>query len=129
MNAQLKFIGEIETPFTELEQCPNYTVKNGEKCTIIVYPEFASAMLGLSVSKKILVLYWFDHSNRELLLQEKLYSKDIVGTFTLRSPHRPNPIAASTVEILEIIDNTIVVRGLDCLSGTKLLDIKPHVDE
>jgi tRNA (Thr-GGU) A37 N-methylase len=44
--------------------------------------------------------------------------------FSMRTPPRPNPIAASDVEILEVRKDEIEVFGLDCLDGTPLLDIK-----
>jgi tRNA (Thr-GGU) A37 N-methylase len=48
------------------------------------------------------------------------------GTFALRSPARPNPIALSVVKLLGIAGNRLEVIGLDCLDGTPLLDIKPY---
>ena len=48
------------------------------------------------------------------------------GTFALRSPVRPNPIAASVVRLLHIDGNVLSVVGLDCLDNTPLLDIKPY---
>ena len=48
------------------------------------------------------------------------------GTFALRSPARPNPIAMSVVKLLRIDGNTLSVVGLDCLDGTPLIDIKPY---
>ena len=47
------------------------------------------------------------------------------GTFALRSPVRPNPIASSVVELVSVEGTTLHVRGLDCLDGTPLLDLKP----
>jgi len=47
------------------------------------------------------------------------------GTFSLRSPARPNPIGTSIVQLLGIDGATLLVRGLDCLDGTPLLDLKP----
>ncbi len=127
MQAELTFIGEITTPYTDLAQCPNFTVADGEECTVTVYAEFAQALLGLQEGDAILLLYWFDQSQRNLLVQKKLHSEEVVGTFTLRSPHRPNPIALAHVKIKRMSANTLIVQGLDCLSGTKLLDIKPAV--
>jgi tRNA (Thr-GGU) A37 N-methylase len=43
----------------------------------------------------------------------------------LRSPVRPNPIGSSVVELIDIEDQVLRVRGLDCLDGTPLLDLKP----
>lgn len=48
-----------------------------------------------------------------------------MGTFALRSPVRPNPIGLSKVTLVRIEEGTVVVRGLDCLDGTPLIDIKP----
>ncbi len=127
MQAKLTFIGEITTPYTDLAQCPHFTVTNGKECTVTVYAEFAQAMLGLQEGDAILLLYWFDQSQRNLLVQKRLHSEEVTGTFALRSPHRPNPIALARVEIKRISANTLTVQGLDCLSGTKLLDIKPAI--
>ena len=44
---------------------------------------------------------------------------------SLRSPVRPNPIATSIVRFVALEGNTVLVRGLDCLDETPLLDIKP----
>ena len=48
------------------------------------------------------------------------------GTFALRSPARPNPIAVSVARLVRIDGNTLSVVGIDCLDGTPLLDIKPY---
>jgi tRNA (Thr-GGU) A37 N-methylase len=56
---------------------------------------------------------------------------EIAGTLPpamdgLRSPVRPNPIASSIVELVAVHDNIVEVRGLDCLDGTPLIDVKPE---
>jgi len=47
------------------------------------------------------------------------------GTFSLRSPARPNPIGTSIAKLVSIEGAIVTVRGLDCLDGTPLLDLKP----
>ena len=49
------------------------------------------------------------------------------GVFGTRSPHRPNPVGISSVELLGIEGLRIRVRNLDLLDGTPILDIKPYV--
>jgi len=49
------------------------------------------------------------------------------GVFATRSPRRPNPIALTVVELLRREANTLLVRGLDMLDGTPILDIKPYL--
>ena len=47
--------------------------------------------------------------------------------FAIRSPHRPNHIGLSIVEIKKIRGNKLFFTGVDMLDGTPLLDIKPYV--
>lgn len=49
------------------------------------------------------------------------------GVLATRSPHRPNPIGLSAVELLAVDGNRLHVRGMDLLDGTPILDIKPYV--
>lgn len=44
-----------------------------------------------------------------------------------RSPHRPNSIGLSAVELVRIEGRTLHLRGVDLLDGTPVLDIKPYV--
>ena len=44
-----------------------------------------------------------------------------------RSPHRPNAIGLSAVELVTVGDGILQVRGIDLLDGTPILDIKPYV--
>jgi tRNA (Thr-GGU) A37 N-methylase len=52
-----------------------------------------------------------------------------VKVFATRMPVRPNPIGLSVVELLEFSPATgeLVVRGLDAVDGTPVLDIKPYI--
>jgi tRNA (Thr-GGU) A37 N-methylase len=43
----------------------------------------------------------------------------------LRTPVRPNPIGTSIVKLISIEQSMLIVRGLDCLDGTPLIDLKP----
>jgi len=84
-------------------------------------------LTGLQPGQKILILYWFENTDRTTNKQESNNGEELIGTFALRSPHRPNPIGAAVLPI-ETIDNGVVsVKGLDCLNGTHLLDIKPAI--
>jgi tRNA-Thr(GGU) m(6)t(6)A37 methyltransferase TsaA len=74
----------------------------------------------------LLVLYWMDRSPRNIVLQNPRHYGELRGTFALRSPARPNPIAASVVRLVKRDEAKLSVVGLDCLDGTPLLDIKPY---
>lgn len=49
------------------------------------------------------------------------------GVLATRSPHRPNPIGLSAVEMVAVEGRCVRVRGVDLLDGTPVLDIKPYV--
>jgi tRNA (adenine37-N6)-methyltransferase len=47
------------------------------------------------------------------------------GTFSLRSPVRPNPIGTALATLVTREGPVLKVRGLDCLDMTPLIDLKP----
>ncbi len=49
------------------------------------------------------------------------------GTFATRSPRRPNAIGLSLAEIVAVDELAVVIAGLDLLTGTPVLDLKPYV--
>jgi tRNA-Thr(GGU) m(6)t(6)A37 methyltransferase TsaA len=51
------------------------------------------------------------------------------GVFSTRSPLRPNHIGLSIVELLKVKENRLIIRGIDVLDGTPLLDIKPYISQ
>jgi len=50
-----------------------------------------------------------------------------VGIFSTRSPHRPNPIGLTLAKLEKIKGTQVEVSGLDLISGTPVLDIKPYI--
>jgi tRNA-Thr(GGU) m(6)t(6)A37 methyltransferase TsaA len=52
-----------------------------------------------------------------------------VGIFAQRASGRPNRIGVSTCKLLGVAGTTVVVRGLDAIDGTPVLDMKPHLLE
>jgi len=71
------------------------------------------------------VIYWLDRSRRNLVLQSPKHDGKTRGTFSLRSPVRPNPIGTSIVKLVGVEGSHVLVRGLDCLDETPLIDLKP----
>jgi tRNA (Thr-GGU) A37 N-methylase len=67
-----------------------------------------------------------NEARRDLIQQVPGHLGRARGTFALRSPVRPNPIALAVVVILAIEGTSITVRKVDCVDGTPLVDIKPY---
>lgn len=125
-DAGLYFIGRIRTPWTRREDCPKNSRESEAVCTIEVDERYAAALKNVESCSHLLVLYWMDKARRDLVLQVPRHYGEQRGTFALRSPARPNPIAASVATLLQVAGNRLTVIGLDCLDGTPLLDIKPY---
>ena len=118
-------IGQIKTPYRSIDDCPRNQMTEGPECRIVVSDAFAGGLYGLVPGARILILYWLDQATFGKLKQTSRLSGETKGIFALRTPSRPNPVAAAVVTIDAINGNELVVRGLDCVDGTPLLDIKP----
>lgn len=125
-DAGLWFIGRIATPWTARADCPRGgDVEAGPVCRITVFEPWVAGLDGLAAHPFIQVLYWMHEARRDLVRQSPRHVEGPRGTFALRSPMRPNPIASSVVRLLGVEGPVVSTRGLDCLDGTPLLDLKP----
>ena len=125
-DAGLYFIGTIHTPWRTRRECPKRGSLDGPVCSIVVDERWRMALSGLAGHQRVQVLYWMQRARRDLVLQTPFSTMQTTGTIALRSPVRPNPIASSVVELVAIDGTTLQVRGLDCVDGTPLLDLKPE---
>jgi tRNA-Thr(GGU) m(6)t(6)A37 methyltransferase TsaA len=125
-DACLYFIGSIRTPWQRREDCPKNPRESEAVCTVVVDPRWMQALQGLDTVSHVVVLYWMDRARRDLVIQSPHHYTERRGTFALRSPVRPNPIAVSVARLLAVHGNELSVIGLDCLDGTPLLDLKPY---
>jgi tRNA-Thr(GGU) m(6)t(6)A37 methyltransferase TsaA len=124
-DAGLVFIGRIHTPWTSRLVTPPQGRLDGPVCRIELFEPWAQALDGLEEFERVEVLYWLHLSRRDLVRQSLADDGATRGTFALRSPVRPNPIGTQIAALVGIEGNTVLVRGLDCVDGTPLLDLKP----
>jgi tRNA (adenine37-N6)-methyltransferase len=125
-DAGVYFIGTIRTPWRVRSECPKRGSLDGPVCTIAVDARWRQALTDLTTHQRIQVLYWMHQARRDLVLQSPLRTGQTTGSFALRSPVRPNPIASSVVALMAVEGTLLHVRGLDCLDGTPLIDLKPE---
>jgi tRNA-Thr(GGU) m(6)t(6)A37 methyltransferase TsaA len=125
-DASLYFIGRIRTPWKRTEDCPKNARGSDAVCTVELDPRWREGLSGLETVSHLLLLYWMDKARRDLVLQSPRHYAEHRGTFALRSPARPNPIAVSVARLVRIEGSTLTVVGVDCVDNTPLLDIKPY---
>jgi tRNA (adenine37-N6)-methyltransferase len=124
-DAGLVFIGRIHTPWTSRMETPRQGRADGPLCRIEVFEPWVQALDSVAQFERIEVLYWLHLSRRDLVMQSPASDGTSRGTFSLRSPARPNPIGTAIAHLVGIEGAILSVRGLDCLDGTPLLDLKP----
>jgi len=124
-DAGLVFIGRIRTPWQSRLVCPRQGRSDGPVCHIELFEPWVRALDGITAFERLEVLYWLHLSRRDLVRQSPANDGNSRGTFSLRTPVRPNPIGTSIATLVALEGATLLVRGLDCLDDTPLLDIKP----
>jgi tRNA-Thr(GGU) m(6)t(6)A37 methyltransferase TsaA len=124
-DAGLVFIGRCHTPWTDRQSCPRQGNITGPTCRIEIFDPWVAALDGISQFEQLEVLYWLHQARRDLVRQSPKSDGRTRGTFSLRSPVRPNPIGTQIVRLISVDGANLMVRGLDCLDGTPLIDLKP----
>lgn len=97
-------------------------------------PGYIPALQGLEGFSHLAVLWWFSESDseeaRSVLESTQPYKNgpEVLGVFATRSPERPNPIALSVTEVLDIDmrKGEIRVAWIDANHASPVVDIKPY---
>ncbi len=77
--------------------------------------------------ERIWVIFVFHRSEGWKPLVKPPRGRGKRGVFATRSPHRPNAIGLSALELVAIEGHALRVKGVDLLDGTPILDIKPYI--
>ena len=98
---------------------------------ITLAPEYSGALTGLGEFSHAIIVYYmhratYDTDKHVIRRPQEREDMPEVGMFAQRARHRPNPIGVTAVEIVSVDGDTLVVRGLDAVDGTPVLDIKPY---
>jgi len=111
--------------------CPPEPGWEEREAEIKVDPAWAEALEGIEDFSHVWLLWWLDLRDTppEALRvhPEGRPEVPLVGIFATRSPHRPNPLGMTVVELLGRQGRRLRVRGLDACQGTPVLDIKPYL--
>ena len=127
----LRPIGTVHSDIKERWQAPLQGRREKTAAQLQIFQEYTEAIEDVRKGDTLWVLLWFHKANRELLKVHPRgdLRKPLKGVFSTRSPSRPNPIALSLVDVIEVSGNWLKVRGLDALDGTPVIDIKPYMAE
>jgi len=108
------------------------------KYSLEIKPKYRKALKELDKFTHVNVIWWANgHDNpkdRNIMQVMELppfYGKNAptMGIFATRSEYRPNPIALSSLQILNIDSKNGIITFpyFDALEGTPILDLKPYL--
>ncbi|MFE3576257.1 tRNA (N6-threonylcarbamoyladenosine(37)-N6)-methyltransferase TrmO [Lysinibacillus sp. NPDC059133] len=95
---------------------------------------YESSLKGIDDFSHLEIIFYFDKVADEKIQYEARHPRNNtdypeVGIFAQRGKNRPNKIGVTVVELLELKDRTLIVKGLDAIDGTPIIDIKPVMKE
>ena len=107
---------------------------NEDGAFIELEPKYLPALQAIDGFSHLNILWWCsgfdDEAMRNVLETPKPYKNgpEIMGIFATRSPIRPNPVALTAVQVIDIDEKAgqIRVAYIDAEDDTPVLDIKPY---
>lgn len=123
---KLEPIGVVISLYKDREDAPRQGRESEVVSKIAIFEDYREGMEGLEDRSHLIVLYWANRADRNILKVVPPGKTQKRGVFATRSPSRPNPISMCIVDLMEISGKILRVRGLDALDGSPVLDIKPY---
>jgi len=126
---RIKPIGIIRSPFTNKKETPIQPFKSRAIGKVEVYKKYRKGLKDIEDFSHVILIYKFHKSKGYRLLVKPFLDTEMRGLFATRYPRRPNQIGITVVKLLSRKNNILVVKGIDIIDRTPLLDIKPYVSE
>ncbi len=122
-------IGVIRTQYTDRESTPAQAAFAQQSMMAVAELDeaFTEGLSDLEGFSHLILIFHFHQARPAALKQTPRFDDTPRGVFSTRSPHRPNPIGMSIVELVKIEDNRLYFNHADMLDRTPLLDIKPFI--
>jgi tRNA-Thr(GGU) m(6)t(6)A37 methyltransferase TsaA len=123
----LEPIGVVRSSLRSANAAPKQGSEGAPSAWIELDPRYASALLGLTIGDRLILLTWLHEARRDVL---QVHPRDdlsapLKGVFATRSADRPNPIGLHPVTLLAIEGLRLQLDPLEAIDGTPVLDLKP----
>jgi tRNA-Thr(GGU) m(6)t(6)A37 methyltransferase TsaA len=124
---EVRPIGHVESPLVDPRDAPRQGSEGAPDAWLVFDPDVAEAARDLAAGTEVFVLTWLHQARRDLLA---VHPRDDprnpeTGVFSTRSQDRPNPIGLHRVQIAEVDGLRVLVRELEAVDGTPVVDVKP----
>ena len=127
----LQPIGFIRTQKQVKFHARHQPVESVPECNVLeLLPgcRYEEALQDLAGFTRVWLVWWF-HRNTEWrpkVLPPRGPSKRR-GVFATRSPHRPNPLGLTPVQLIRVEGCKLILGACDLVDGTPVFDIKPYI--
>ena len=119
-------IGTVDTPYDTTEEIPRQGFHEDAPGTIVLDQDYAAGLVGFQPEDRVIVLWVAHMADRSVIeFPERDGGR---GVFTTRSPARPNPVGVTRCVVTGVDGHRLSVRGVDMISGSPVLDLKPPLD-
>ena len=124
---EIRPIGRIESSLVDREGAPKQGFEGAPDARLVFELGVSEGLRDLAVGDEVFVLTWLHRARRDVLA---VHPRDDprnpeIGVFSTRSQDRPNPIGLHRVRIAAIDGPRVLVRDLEALDGTPIMDVKP----
>lgn len=125
---EMQTIGFVSSPYAEATQIPKGCgAKHDAEGVLNILPEFEEGLTDIEGFSHLFVIWVFHKADGFALMGKPPTDDRPHGVFATRSPYRPSPIGLTVVELIRREGARLLVRGVDMLDGTPILDIKPYL--
>ena len=123
----LRPIGRVSSPLADPGTAPKQGFEGAPDAWLVFDPDVADGLRDLGVGADVFVLTWLHQARRDVLA---VHPRDDprnpeTGVFSTRSQDRPNPIGLHRVRVAAVDGLRVLVRGLEAVDGTPVVDVKP----
>ena len=120
-------IGVVESSLTDPATAPKQGHEGAPEAWLVFDPGVLEGLEGIRPGDRVIVLTWLHRARRDVL---RVHPRDdlsnpLQGVFNTRSSDRPNPVGLHEVEVLSIDGRRVLVRPLEAVDGTPIVDVKP----
>jgi tRNA-Thr(GGU) m(6)t(6)A37 methyltransferase TsaA len=121
-------IGTVRSPYTDTGQIPKGPgAEHSAEGVLELRAELEPGLTDIEGFSHLYVLWVFDRAVGHDLMAHPPIDDRPHGVFATRSPRRPNPIGLTVVRLLRRDGARLMVRGVDMMDGTPIVDIKPYL--
>ncbi|NIJ10000.1 tRNA-Thr(GGU) m(6)t(6)A37 methyltransferase TsaA [Saccharomonospora amisosensis] len=120
-------VAHVESSLLQPAHAPKQGFEGAPSAWLVFEDGVAEGARDLEIGAELFVLTWLHQARRDVLVVHPRGDprNPETGVFSTRSPDRPNPIGLHRVSVAAIDGLRVLVRGMEAVDGTPVLDVKP----